>query len=89
MIDIDFEAIAKQTLAEEVSTVLGPDPGDIVQQVVNGHAARVLIDLSKDAELLVVGSRGLGEFTGTLLGSVSRHCTTHAHCSVVVVRAQT
>src|SRR5579862_1099383 len=86
MVDIDFEAIAKQTLAEEISTVLGPDPGELVQHIVNGHAARVLIDLSKDAELLVVGSRGLGEFTGTLLGSVSRHCTTHAHCSVVVVR---
>ena len=85
-VDLDFEGIAHQTLADEVSTVLGPDAGDIVQHVVNGHAARVLIELSKGAELLVVGSRGLGEFTGALLGSVSLHCTTHAHCSVVVVR---
>jgi nucleotide-binding universal stress UspA family protein len=87
MVDIDFEAVARDTLAAEVAAVLGPDPGPIEQRVVNGHAARVLIELSENAELLVVGSRGLGEFTGTLLGSVSRHATTHAHCSVVVVRA--
>jgi nucleotide-binding universal stress UspA family protein len=86
MVDYDFETVAGDTLAAEVAAVLGPDPGAIVHRVVNGHPARVLIELSEHAELLVVGSRGLGEFTGTLLGSVSRHCTTHAHCSVVVVR---
>jgi len=84
--DYDFETVAGDTLAAEVAAILGPDPGPIVRRVVNGHAARVLIELSEHAELLVVGSRGLGGFTGTLLGSVSRHCTTHAHCSVVVVR---
>ena len=38
------------------------------------------------ADLLVLGSRGHGEFSGMLLGSVSMHCTLHAHCPVVVVR---
>jgi len=88
MVDVDFEAIAGQTLAEEIATVLGPDPGDVVRRVVNGHAARVLIELSEGAALLVVGSRGHGDFTGMLLGSVSRHCTAHAHCPVVVVRGE-
>jgi nucleotide-binding universal stress UspA family protein len=36
--------------------------------------------------MLVVGSRGHGAFTGMLLGSVSEHCVTNAHCPVLVLR---
>jgi len=54
--------------------------------VVEGHAAPVLLEAARGASLLVVGSRGHGEFTGMLLGSVSEHCVTHARCPVVVVR---
>ena len=52
-----------------------------------GHPAQVLIDASKDADLLVVGSRGHRAWTGMLVGSVSLHCVTGAHCPVVVVRS--
>ncbi|MGA2474403.1 MAG: universal stress protein [Acidimicrobiales bacterium] len=45
-----------------------------------------LIAAAKGADLLVVGSRGLGGFEGLLIGSVSQYCTRHATCSVVVVR---
>ncbi len=51
-------------------------------------AARTLVDASKGADLLVVGSRGLGGFKGLLLGSVSQQCVQHAECPVVIVRAQ-
>ena len=47
-----------------------------------------LVDASRGADLLVVGSRGLGAFRGLLFGSVSYHVVTHAHSSVVVVRGQ-
>ena len=48
--------------------------------------APALIAAAKGADLLVVGSRGLGGFRGLLIGSVSQYCTRHATCSVVVVR---
>jgi nucleotide-binding universal stress UspA family protein len=54
--------------------------------LVEGEPARALLDASKEADLLVVGSRGHGELAGMLLGSVSEYCVAHADCPVVVVR---
>lgn len=50
------------------------------------HPAAALVRLSRDADLLVVGSRGLGGFAGVLLGSISQHCVRHATCPVLVAR---
>lgn len=83
----DYEAEARTLLDDVVEETLGSDPAvPVVTQVVAGDAAPVLIDASRDAELLVVGSHGHGGFRGMLLGSVSQHCVSHAHCSVVVAR---
>ena len=51
-----------------------------------GNAAEVLTDAAAGAELLVVGSRGLGGFRELLLGSVSHQCAQRASCPVVIVR---
>ncbi len=56
--------------------------GETIEQV----PAPALVAAAKGAELLVVGSRGLGGFEGLLVGSVSQYCSRHATCSVVVVR---
>jgi nucleotide-binding universal stress UspA family protein len=78
---------AKEQLMETIRDVLGEEPPVLVQpQVKEGSAAKVLIDLSEEADLLVVGARGHGGFAGMLLGSVSQHVVAHAKCTVVVVR---
>ena len=59
---------------------------DVETRTVEGQAAEVLIDESRDADLLVVGSRGLGGFRELLLGSVGQQCAHHAACPVVIVR---
>ncbi len=72
---------------EAIRDVLGEDPPVRVQpQVREGNAAKVLIDRSGDADLLVVGTRGRGGFAGMLLGSVSQNVAAYARCTVVVVR---
>ncbi len=63
------------------------DDVEIELRVVEGAPASVLVDESRAADLLVVGSRGHGGFTGLLLGSVSQQCAHHAECPVVIVRA--
>src|SRR3712207_2305221 len=78
---------AKQLLMEAIRDVLGEDPPVLVHpRVKEGNAAKLLIDLSEDADVLVVGTRGHGGFAGLLLGSVSQNAAGHSHCTVVVVR---
>ncbi|GAA1662831.1 universal stress protein [Glycomyces endophyticus] len=83
----EFEAAARESLTRAVEQVAGTDHEvDIVRNTVAGHPARVLMDAAEGASLLVVGSRGHGGFVGTLVGSVSQYCVSHAPCPVVVVR---
>jgi nucleotide-binding universal stress UspA family protein len=60
---------------------------EITIRPVQGHPAPVLVEASKGASLLVVGSRGHGEFVGMLIGSVSEYCASNANCPVLVHRA--
>ena len=60
----------------------------VSSKVVEGHPAPVLIHEAVGADLLVVGSRGHGEFVGMLIGSVSEHCVANAACPVVVIRSR-
>jgi nucleotide-binding universal stress UspA family protein len=77
------EQLLDVLLAELDETASGVDVQRTVEE--GRHPAEVLLDLSSDADLLVVGSRGQGGFGELLLGSVSHACVLHAVCPVVVV----
>lgn len=82
------EADANEILASALTEAFGDaKPPHLRSIVERGHPATVLLDASRDAEVLVVGSRGHGGFVGLLLGSVSTYCTEHAQCPVLVTRA--
>jgi nucleotide-binding universal stress UspA family protein len=84
----DIEQAKHEDLERAIAATFGDPPSVKVEpKVVYGHPAQVLVEESRDADLLVVGSRGHGGFTGMRLGSVSTHCVTHAACPVTVVRA--
>lgn len=77
----------RAALAESLALWRKQYPGvDVVEKSIPGEPAKVLIDESAGAELLVVGSHGRGGFGGLLLGSVSHAALHHAHCPVAVLR---
>lgn len=85
--NVNFEETAAEVVASVIAEVADPDePVTIRSKVVEGNAARVLLDVSAGADLLVVGSRGHGGFVEALMGSVSQHCVHYATCPVVVIR---
>lgn len=87
--DTDYRSLAAKVLDKAISEARHADETvEVRAQVVEQHPAQALLDASQGADLLVVGSRGHGGFAGTLLGSVSQHCVTHATCPVLVLRGQ-
>ena len=88
--DVDrlgLEATAAHEIDVTIDAVIDDrDPGvPCVPRVVAGHPGPTLVEQAADADLLVLGQRGAGEVRHTVLGSVSRYCSTHAHTPIVVV----
>jgi nucleotide-binding universal stress UspA family protein len=75
-----------QAVVEKTASGIDLPADRLRTHVVNAAPALALVERSKSADLLVVGSRGHGGFAELLLGSVSDHCVHHASCTVVVVR---
>lgn len=75
---------AAQDIANKITA--GGEPLQMSSEVVSGNSVSTLIDHSRHADLLVVGSRGLGKWSRRVLGSVSSSLVRHAHCPVAVIR---
>jgi nucleotide-binding universal stress UspA family protein len=82
----DFAKVAQEqldkSLAEADVAVSGVRVTPILRE---GRPGDVLCAEADEADMLVVGSRGLGGFRGLLLGSVSQQCANHAPCPVVII----
>ena len=79
-----LERSAEELLGQELAYAREAEP-EAEGRAVPGPAAPALVDASRQADLLVVGTRGLGGIKGALLGSVSIACVHHAVCPVVVI----
>lgn len=76
-------------LERDVARARRAEPGlEVKGRLEEPPAADALIRAGQGAEMLVVGSRGLGALQSLTLGSVSLECVTRAHCPVVVIQAE-
>ena len=83
---VELEEAAHHLLTEIVSEIDAHDLAAPVEKVMAvGSPAECLLKVAQGADLLVVGSRGLGGFAGLLLGSVSHQVAHHATCPVVII----
>lgn len=77
---------AAEELTRKVTNQLGESvPNSITVRAISGFPSQALIDASRDADLVVLGSRGAGGFAKLMVGSVTSQVVEHAHCPVVVV----
>lgn len=81
----EMKKAAEDVLDEALVSAGGGRDVEVTKRVIAGNPANALCEAAQDADLLVVGARGLGGFRGLLLGSVSHQVVAHSPCPVVVV----
>ena len=86
--DPDVFPQAARRLQNEALKRVDSEGVTVTGDVVQGNASTVLLRAAENADLVVVGSRGFGGFTGLLLGSVSMQVLHHSPCPVLVVRTR-
>jgi nucleotide-binding universal stress UspA family protein len=82
----ELQRAAQDHLEQQVAAALPGERAHVQCEAVHEHPVKLLVAASREAELLVVGSRGLGPARSLVLGSVSLACIHQAQCPVVVVR---
>lgn len=83
----DPKVWSEQILANGVAEVFGEGVDGVKVQSIEGGVVKVLVELSKGAKLLVMGSRGHGKLADLILGSISESCSAKSKCPVVIVHA--
>ncbi len=82
----EMERVCKTFIEETVASVVPTSRVPITRLVGQGDVSAVLIEASKGADMLVLGSRGRGGFAGLKLGAVSNECVQHAACPVTIIK---
>jgi len=87
--DVELTEKAQAAVREEADKALaqldGPHPESVTVNAVHGFPVEELINASKEADMVVLGSRGVGGFTRLMLGSTAGQVVQHAHCPVVII----
>jgi nucleotide-binding universal stress UspA family protein len=87
--DLQLTQQAQAAVQAETDTVLEalawPHPESVTVRAVHGFPAEELVNASKDADMIVLGSRGVGGFARLMLGSTADQVVRHAHCPVLIV----
>jgi nucleotide-binding universal stress UspA family protein len=81
-----MEEFYRDFIEETVASVVPAPPIPITTLLAEGDVSASLIEAARDADMLVLGSRGRGGFAGLKLGSVSQECAQYATCPVVIVK---
>lgn len=86
----DLEAAARRVVDHVLAEVANRDVKARGEVVSGRSTAKSILDAAQDcgADLIVIGSRGLSDLSGLLLGSVAHQVVQHAHCPVLVVRGE-
>jgi nucleotide-binding universal stress UspA family protein len=87
--DLELTEEVKTAVKAEADKVLaaleGPHPESVTITAVHGFPVEVLVEASKDADLIVLGSRGVGGFSRLMMGSTAGQVVQHAHCPVTII----
>ncbi len=83
--DLQSETMEKIDEARAIAHEVAPEL-KIGHTIAEGSPIDMLLDMSRDVTMIVMGSRGLGGLSGMVMGSVSAAVVSHASCPVVVVR---
>lgn len=83
--ELDQARRTADEMVHQAAGKLAERPSSVTVRVLNGLPAAELVDASKDADLVVVGSRGHGGFARLMMGSVSHQVVNHAACPVAVI----
>lgn len=82
----EFDAATREFTEERIAKVVPTGTPPVRVHIVRGNATRALIEMSRSADILIVGDRGVGGFAGRLLGSTADAVIRESHCPVTVVR---
>ena len=85
---IDARLVEAQEILQKAVEIVRDVPAEIHTELIEGDAAESIIEVARtrDSNVIVMGSRGLGRLAGLVLGSTSQKVVSHAPCPVLIVR---
>jgi nucleotide-binding universal stress UspA family protein len=85
---IDQRVLASNEILQQAVEAAGELPAEVHTELIEGDPAEAIIEVAstRESNLIVMGSRGLGRLAGLVLGSTSQKVVSHAPCPVLIVR---